>query len=86
MADWLSSMQQTFEYYVVDPGTWKDKALIDNVTSCTIERKSDSDTLGSATIEATGSLDECYVRVYLVIIQNGVKEKYPLGTFLVQSP
>lgn len=86
MADWLSSMQQTFEYYVVDPGTWKDKALIDNVTSCTIERKSDSDTLGSATIEATGSLDECYVRIYLVIIQNGVKEKYPLGTFLVQSP
>ena len=86
MADWLSSMQQTFEYYIVDPGTWKDKTLIDNVISCTIERKSDSDTLGSATIEPTGSVDECYVRVYLVIIQNGVKEKYPLGTFLVQSP
>lgn len=86
MADWLSSMQQTFEYYVVDPGTWKDKALIDNVISCTIERNSDTDTLGSATIETTGSLGECYVRVYLVTIQNGVKEKYPLGTFLVQSP
>ena len=24
MPDWTSSMQQTFEYYTVDPGTWKD--------------------------------------------------------------
>ena len=32
------------------------------------------------------SLGECYIRVYLVTIQNGVKEKHPLGTFLVQTP
>lgn len=25
MPDWKKSMQQTFEYYIVDPGTWKDK-------------------------------------------------------------
>ena len=25
MPDWTKSMQQTFEYYVVDPNTWKDK-------------------------------------------------------------
>ena len=86
MADWLSSMQQTFEYYVVDPGTWKDVRLIDNVKSCTITRDSEVETLGSATIDTTESIGECYVRVYLITIQNGVKEKHPLGTFLVQTP
>ena len=29
MADWSSTMQQTFEYYIVDPGTWKDIKKID---------------------------------------------------------
>lgn len=86
MADWLSSMQQTFEYYVVDPNTWKDKKLIDSVVSCTIDRNLETDTLGSATIDMTESIGECYIRAYLITIQNGVKEKHPLGTFLVQTP
>ena len=86
MTDWLSSMQQTFEYYVVDPLTWKDAKLIDNVKSCTINRDSSTETLGSASIDTTESIGECYVRVYLITIQNGVKEKHPLGTFLVQTP
>jgi len=86
MADWLGSMQQDFEYYTVDPGTWKDIKKLDNVKSCTISRDSDVATLGSATIDVTESLGECYIRVYLIVIQNGVKEKHPLGTFLVQTP
>ena len=86
MVDWMSSMQQTFEYYIVDPGTWRDKQLIDNVISCSIERDSDAETLGSATIDIAESVGECYIRVYLITIQNGVKEKHPLGTFLVQTP
>lgn len=86
MPDWLASMQQTFEYYIVDPGTWRDVKRIDNVLSSTIERDSTVETLGSATIDITESLDECYVRIYLITIQNGVKEKHPLGTYLVQSP
>ena len=86
MADWLASMQQSFEYYVVDPGTWKDIKILDNVKSCSITRDSEAETLGSATIDVVDSLGECYVRVYLVTIQNGVKEKHPLGTFLVQTP
>lgn len=86
MPDWRASMQQTFEYYIVDPGTWKDVSLLNNVKSCTITRDVDTDTLGSATIEVTESLGECYVRVYLITIQNGVREKHPLGTFLVQTP
>lgn len=86
MADWLSSMQQTFEYYVVDPGTWKDVRLIDNVRSCTITRDLEAETLGSATFDVTESIGECYIRVYLVTLQNGLRERHPLGTFLVQTP
>lgn len=86
MADWASSMQQTFEYYTVDPDTWKDVKKLDNVKSCTITRDSDTETLGSATIDVTESLGECYIRAYLITIQNGVKEKHPLGTFLIQTP
>ena len=86
MADWLSSMQQTFEYYVVDPNTWKDVRLLDNVVSCTINRDATVATLGSATIDVTESVGECYIRIYLITIQNGVKEKFPLATVLVQTP
>ena len=86
MPDWSQSMQQTFEYYVVDPGTWKDSKRLDNVKSCSISWDSDTDTLGSATIDTTETLGECYIRVYLVTIQNGLKERHPLGTFLVQTP
>lgn len=86
MADWLRSMQQTFEYYIVDPGTWKDIKKIDTVLSCSITRDSDSETLGSATIDVTESLGEAYIRAYLITNQNDVKERHPLGTFLVQTP
>ena len=86
MTDWLSSMQQTFEYYIVDPGTWKDMKLIDTVKSCTITRDAEAETLGSATINVHESVGECYIRVYLVTIQNGIRERHPLGTFLVQTP
>ena len=86
MADWLLSMQQTFEYYIVDPYTWTDMKRIDNVKTSTISRDIDASTLGSATIDITESVGECYLRIYLIIIQNGVREKYPLGTFLVQTP
>lgn len=86
MPDWTKSMQQTFEYYIVDPGTWRDVSKIDNVKKSTIKRDSELETLGSATIDIVESLGECYVRIYLITIQNGIKEKHPLGTFLVQTP
>lgn len=86
MPDWTSSMQQTFEYYIVDPESWKDTKLLDNVKSCSITRDAEAETLGSASFDISESVGECYIRVYLVTIQNGVKEKFPLGTFLVQTP
>ena len=86
MADWLSSMQQTFEYYIVDPKTWKDIELIDTVKSSTIQRDAETETLGSATIDMSESVGESYIRIYLITIQNGLRERHPLGTFLVQTP
>ena len=86
MPDWTSSMQRTFEYYVVDPESWKDTKLLSNVKSCSLTRDADSETLGSASIDIADSVGECYIRAYLITIQNGVKEKHPLGTYLVQTP
>ena len=86
MPDWLKSMQQTFEYYIVDPTTWKDIKRLDTVKSCTINRDSTAETLGSAAIDITESVGECYIRTYLITIQNGIREKHPLGTHLVQTP
>ena len=86
MPNWYASMQQTFEYYVVDPRTWQDTKRINGVVSCIIDRDSEAETLGSATIDVTETLGECYIRAYLVTIQNGITEKHPLGTFLVQTP
>ena len=86
MPDWTKSMQQSFEYAVVDPGTWKDINLLDNVKKSTITRDTEAETLGSATIDVTDSLGECYIRVYLVTTQNNITERFPLGTVLVQTP
>lgn len=86
MPNWRESMEQTFEFYTVDPNTWKEISRLSNVKACSITRDSEAETLGSATIDVTESVGECYIRVYLVTIQNGVREKHPLGTFLVQTP
>ena len=86
MPDWTKTMQQTFEYYVVDPGTWKEIKKIDCVLNSSISRDSTLETLGSASITVSESIGECYIRIYLVTIQNGIKERHSLGTFLVQSP
>ncbi len=87
MPDWTKSMQQTYEYYIVDPATWRDARQITNVKpGSTISRDADADTLGSASFELTENLGECYIRTYLVTIQNGVRERFPLGTHLIQTP
>lgn len=84
--DWTRSMQQTFEFYEVDPGTWRNKRLVTTIISCTISRELNSDLLGSASINCEEPLDECYIRVYLICTQDRVTYKFPLGTFLVQTP
>ena len=63
MPDWTKSMEQTFEYYIVDPGTWMDKKRLSTVKSSSIVRDIEADTLGSATIDITDSVGECYIRI-----------------------
>ena len=86
MIDWHKSMSQTYEFFKVDPNTWRDAEPINDVISCTINRDDSNQTLGSASIDVTNPLDECYVRAYLKVNQNGNKERFPLGTVLVQTP
>lgn len=86
MIDWTKSMQQSYEYYTVNPDTWRDIKKMSNVKSCTITRDSDAETLGSANIDLTEALDECYVRIYLKVLQNGEEFRESLGTFLIQTP
>ena len=86
MPNWSETMKQTYEYYIVDPGTWKDKSVLRNVKSCTISRDAEVETLGSATIDVLDALGEDYIRVYLVTEQKNITEKHPLGTFIVQTP
>ena len=86
MPDWTSGMERDYEYYTVDPGTWKDVKRLTTIKSATISRDWEKDTLGSATIDADEMYGESYIRIYLVTIQNGIRERVPLGTFLVQTP
>lgn len=86
MAIWTEPMKQEFEYYTVDPGTWKDVSKIETVKSCSIDRDYTADTLGSASFEVDESLGERYIRSYMVTTQSGVREKHPLGIHLVQTP
>lgn len=86
MPDWTKSMEQTYEFFEVDPNSWKEIKPLRFITGCTILRDSSKETLGSASFTSTEDLGEMYVRVYLVTRQNGIKERFPLGTFITQTP
>ena len=86
MPDWTKSMEQSYEYYTVDPTTLADIKRLDNIKSASFTRDSGTETLGSASISAYNSVGETYMRCYLKTRQNGVTEKFSLGTVLVQTP
>ena len=86
MPDWSKSMEQSFEFYEVNPESLADLKRLENVKAASFNRDGETDTLGSATIDITNSLGEMYMRVYLKTVQNGVDEKFPLGTVLAQTP
>ncbi len=84
--DWTQSMQQTYEYYTVNPNTWQDDEQLTSVISSEIKRDVDDETLGYATIETSEAIDDCYIRIYLSTIQNGYHFRECLGTFLIETP
>lgn len=84
--DWTASMGVNFEFCEVDPTTWMDKQKLTSILSCSINRDVSNETIANASFESVESLGEIYIRVYFTPTQNGLKERYPLGTFLVQTP
>lgn len=86
MPDWTRSMQQTYEFHLVNPGTWGEEERLTTVTSANITWDADDDTLGSASIECTDDLSDKYLRLYLKTVQDGISERFCLGTFLCQTP
>lgn len=86
MPDWTKPMTQSYEYYIVEPTTLADTKRLEYVKSASFTRDAENATLGSASIESTESVGEAYIRGYLKTIQNGVTEKHPLGTVIVQTP
>jgi len=83
--DYTKSMLRTYEYYKVDPLTWLNTERVDNVISSSVVRDADVDTLGSATFEVSADLGECYIRTYMVMVQNNYEYKECLGTHLCQT-
>lgn len=86
MPKWGESMSQAFEYFSVHPDTWLDEKPIRDVLSCSINRDATAETLGSASLSCGSDLGETYIRAYLTTIQNGIKERFPIGTVLIQTP
>lgn len=86
MADWSKSMQQTFEFYTVDPIAWTDIRKIDQITGGSITHDLETDTISSASLDTTEDLDECYVGIYLITVQNRIRDRFPLGVYLYQTP
>lgn len=89
MADWTASAGHTYEFWRVNPTTWRDVEPVKNVLSCSITRD-DSDLMGSVDMEIDSDIEqEIYIRAYLIVEQppgSGITERFCLSTFLVQSP
>lgn len=83
--DWTKSMQQTFEFYTVDPNNWYDDQKLENIISCDLTHDLTSDKRGNASITVTEPLSECYIRTYLVATQAGYMHKICLGTYLYMT-
>lgn len=86
MPNWTESMEQTYQFFKVDPNSWTEIEPIRTITSCTVSRDSTQETLGSASLNSTEDFGECYIRIYLVTRQNRITERFCLGTFLCQTP
>lgn len=83
--DWTKSMQQTFEFYTVDPNSWYDDQKLENIITCDMTHDATSDKRGNASITITEPLPECYIRTYLVVNQAGYMHKICLGTYLYMT-
>lgn len=84
--DWTRTMTQRFDFYTVDPLSWRDLELVDTITKCTIDWDYSKNTIGSAKISTTTNFGEQYIRAYLIANQDGIDYRRVMGTFLVLTP
>lgn len=85
--DWTRSLGVRWLYAVVDPETWLDSYWLKEVTSCTATFDDETELISSASIELADELPpECYVRAYCEATQDGVTQRFAVGTWLVQTP
>lgn len=85
--DWHKGYGVSFEFWKVNPLTYKNERLIRTAESCSITRDSALETLGNASLAVADKLEsECWIRVYLIASQFGVSYRECLGTFLAVTP
>lgn len=84
--DWTQGMRQTFMFCEVDPDSWDDTRVLDNVLEASLKTDRQLETLGNAFLTVDGEVGEAYVRAYLSVYQGGESERVPLGTYIVQTP
>ena len=86
MTDWLGGYAATWEVRRVNPDTWEDAGILENVLSVSVERSCDgkAPTLesGTMTIDAP-SIEPTWYRVSMIAEQNG-KERVPIATLLFE--
>lgn len=84
--DWTKSMKQEFEFYKVNPATWKDDEQLHHITNFKIVRDLSESTCGHANISTTKDYGESYIRAYMKCTQGEEQEMVPLATVLAQTP
>lgn len=81
--DWHRGYSVAYEWWEVNPSTYRDVRRIAGCTSGTITRDSSDATLGTSSVQAGEMLGgERWVRTYLVARQGGASERICLGTHI----
>lgn len=86
MADWTRGMTRTYEWWTVNPETWGDAERLLNVTGAVVTRDMDDPLMEHSSYDMDARGGEGYVRTYLITEQDGVRERWPLSTHLMQAP
>lgn len=85
--NWSNTYTVEYEYWVVNPDTYRNVRKLAGGEGCSITEDAADETLGSATMTLWERIEaETWVRVVLLVTQDGRSERIPLGTFIAMSP
>lgn len=83
--DWNKGFSSSYFFSKVDPISWRDNGEF-NVTDGSIARDSSGDLLQSADVTMSSDPGEAWIRIYLLVRQNGEQLRIPLFTGLTSDP